>query len=107
MSGQERTNPYASMTTLISGERGGSTSAVQLPNVPGRMVKLKARFNNPGRVYIGGANTLTKADGNTDTTSGMELSAREETGWLPLDNLNRIWVVMDSVSDAIQYLVIR
>lgn len=107
MAGQERTNPYASMTTLVSGERGGSVTAVQLPSVQARMVKLKARHNNTGRVYIGGANTLTKPDGTTDTTSGMELNAREETGWLPLDNLNRLWVVMDGTGDSVQYLVIR
>ena len=91
---------------VATGERQGSASAVQLPSVAGSLVNVKAVRSNAGNVYVGFASSVTAVNGTTDTTSGWELDAGEETGWLPLDNLDKLWVIMDNAGDDICYMVL-
>jgi hypothetical protein len=92
-------------TAIACGELAGATSATQLPNVACRLVKLKALATNTGKVYLGGAG-VTKADGATDTTTGLQLSAGEETGWIPIDNLSRLFRICDGAGDGLTYLAV-
>jgi hypothetical protein len=96
---------YGSGGAPVTGERQGSTSAVQLPTVAGSLVRIVARSDNAGSVYIGPA-TVTKPDGTTDTTSGLELVAAGDTGWMPLANLNLLYMVCDNAGDDITYMVL-
>jgi len=89
-----------------SGEQAGSVTAVQLPDVPARLIYIKAVASNAGNVYIGFAG-VTKVDGTTDTTTGWELDAGEEWGPLPLDNLNRLFMICDNAGDDIIYLCVE
>src|SRR3990167_3376225 len=70
--------------TVATGEVAGSansTTPTVCPTVAGPLiVKLKASYDNAGRVYIGGS-AVTIANGATDTTTGLQLSAGEETPW--------------------------
>ena len=68
--------------------------------------KFKAVNSNAGDVYIG-ASTVTVVDGTTDTTSGYELAAGEETGWLPVNNLNLFYRICDNAGDDLTYLVLE
>jgi hypothetical protein len=89
---------------ISSGELAGATSATQMPAIPAQWVKFKAAYDNAGRVYIG-ASGVTVKDGTTDTTTGLELSAGEETGWLPADgNLNTYYRICDNTGDDLTYL---
>jgi hypothetical protein len=90
-------------TSVISGELAGSASAVQMPDRASALVKFKASYNNAGRVYLGASASVTKADGATDITTGLQLSAGEETGWIPIENLNRFWRICDNAGDALTY----
>ena len=87
------------------GEVAGSTSASQFPNITCRMVRFKAHADNAGKVYIGGSG-VTKVDGTTDTTTGYQLSAGEETPWFPVDNLNRFYRITDNAGDDVTYLAL-
>ncbi len=89
--------------TLSSGELAGSTSALQGPNVPCSRARFKARDDNAGNVYIGGVG-VTVPDGTTDATTGFQLDAGEETGWLPLSNLNEMYRISDNAGDDLTYL---
>lgn len=93
-------------STVATGELQGSATALQLPDIACKLVKIKARNDNTGNVYLGGAG-VTKPDGTTDTTTGIELDAGEETGWLPIDNLNRLYRICDNAGDDLTYLVLR
>jgi len=95
-----------SHTTVASGELAGSVTAVQMPNVACRLVKFKAAVTNNGNVYIGGAG-VTVVNGVTDITSGLELDAGEETGWLPVGNLNVFYRITDGAGDDLTYLCLR
>ena len=92
-------------TTVACGELQGSATALQMPSVACTMVKFKARIDNAGNVYIGGAG-VTKPDGTTDTTTGIELDAGEETGWLRVDNLSRFYRICDNAGDDLTYIAL-
>lgn len=92
-------------TAPDSGELVGVTAATQLPDIPCRMAMLKTPHDNPGRVYVGPSG-VTKADDATDTTTGFPLSAGEATAWLPIDNLNRLYRICDSTSDALIWFIL-
>jgi uridylate kinase len=86
-----------------NGELAGSATAVQMPDVQCHYVRFKARDDNAGNVYIGGAG-VTKPDGTTDTTTGFQLDAGDDTGWIPCDNVNRFYRICDNVGDDLVYL---
>ena len=105
MAVQQRDVGVKPYPTVICGELQGSAAALQMPNVACKMVKFKARSDNAGNVYVGGAG-VTKPDGTTDTTTGFELDASEETGWLTADNLNRFYRICDNAGDDLTYIAL-
>src|SRR3990167_471268 len=88
---------------LKSGELAGSASAVQMPDRACNMVNFKAVLSNAGNVYVG-ISGVTAVDGTTDTTSGFELGPGDETGFIPVDNLNRFYRISTNVGDDLTYL---
>lgn len=100
------TKTIAPLKTPLVGELAGSTSALRMPDVPCRLVKFKAQADNAGEVFIGGS-TVTKIDGSTDVTTGFELSAKEDTGWILIDNLNRFYRICDATGDDLTYIALR
>lgn len=93
-------------TAPASGELAGSTSAAQLPNVPCKLVRFRALSANAGKVYIGVAG-VTLPNGTTDTTTGLQLAAGDDTGWIPVDNLNRFYRICDNAGDGLTYLAMN
>ncbi len=100
------TGMHETLGTIQTGELAGSASAVQMPNVMCFMVRFKAESSNSGGVYIGAAG-VTVADGSTDTTSGFALEPGDDTGWLPVDNLNRFWRICDNAGDDLTYMALK
>ena len=90
---------------ILCGELQGSATALQMPDVPCRMVKFKALEDNASGVYVGKVG-VTVADGTTDTTTGFELEAGEDTGWLLTDNLNRFYRICDASGDDLTYIAL-
>lgn len=88
---------------IQSGELAGSATAKQMPSIDCSMVKFKAVITNSGNVYIGGSG-VTKPNGTTDATTGFELDAGDETGWLYIDNLSRCFRISDNAGDDLTYL---
>lgn len=95
----------APMATVATGELAGSVAPVQMPNVACAMVRFKASITNNGNVYVGGAG-VTRPDGATDTTTGLQLTPGDETGWLPVSNLSVFWRISDNAGDALTYLAL-
>ena len=90
---------------IQSGERQGSATAVQLPDIPCRAVAITAVANNAGSVFLGGAG-VTVPNGTTDTTSGLELEAGDMTQFIPVDNLDVFYIICDNAGDDITYLAL-
>ena len=90
------------------GELQGVASATQMPSVTGQLVRFKALSGNAGNVYIG-RSTVTKIDGTTDVTSGLELDAGDDTGWIPIPgkNMNAFYRICDNVGDDLTYMVLK
>jgi hypothetical protein len=97
--------PNIGYNQIVSGEISGSTSAKQLPDIDCELVNIKAQRANSGNVYIG-ASTVTVIDGTEDTTSGFELDAGEETGWIAIPNLNLLYLIGNNAGDDLTYLAL-
>jgi hypothetical protein len=95
--------PYG---TVKTGEVAGSATAVVLPTVECKWAKIKAAYDNAGRVYVG-VTGVTVANGSLDATTGYQLSAGEDTGWLPIGNLNTLFIICDNAGDDLTYICLR
>ena len=93
-------------TTVASGELQGSTSALQLPDIACKMVNIKANIDNSGNVHIG-VSGVTLDNGTTDTTTGFQLDASQETGWIPIDNLSKLYRITTNSTDDSTYLLVN
>ncbi len=98
--------PLLTSDTVLSGEIQGSVTAFQLPNIPCSWVKIIAVTSNAGNVYIG-AKGVTRPNGHTDTTTGYELDAERALDFIPIDNLNKLWMICDLNGDDIVYIAFR
>lgn len=87
------------------GELQGSATALQLPSLACKMVKFKTEISNAGNVYIGGSG-VTKPDGTTDTSTGLELAPGDESGWIPISNLNLLYRICDNAGDDLTYIAL-
>ena len=91
---------------IFTGEVSGSATAKQLPILPGSLVVIKAVASNTGNVYVGAAG-VTKVDGTTDATTGIELAAGETTGWLRCRDLSQFYIICDNAGDDITYMILN
>ena len=91
--------------TVDSGEFAPGTTAAVFPTVTCKLVRFKARAANAGKVYVGPTG-VTKADGTTDTTTGFELQPGDDTGWLPVANVNVFYGIGDNATDSVTYLTL-
>lgn len=92
-------------TMPASGELAGSATALRLPDRPCRLVQFKALADNAGNVYLG-VSGVTKKDGTTDLTTGLQLSPGDFSPWIPTDNLNRLYRICDNAGDGLTYLAL-
>ena len=92
-------------TTVATGELVGVTSATQLPTVAAKYVRFKARAANTGTAALG-ITGVTMPAGTTSITAGYELSAGDDTGWIPVDNLNRFFRICSSTAQHLSYMVL-
>jgi len=91
--------------SVFSGEIQGGTTKEQLSDIPCSRVKLRALAGNSGNVYLGGS-AVTIPDGVTDATSGFELDAGQDTGWLDIENLNLLYRISDNNGDDLSYIAL-
>lgn len=91
--------------TVLSGELAGSVTAAQMPQRACKLVKFVALPDNAGNVYIGGA-SVTVAGGTTDTTSGLVLDAGQDSGWIPIADMNQLFRICDNAGDDLTYIAL-
>lgn len=96
---------YTTYTDIATGEFQGSLTPVRLPTIACKLAKLKAQKGNSGNVYLGWNAGVTKPDGTTDTSTGLELAPGDETGWIPIANLNLLYLIADNAGDDLSYVV--
>lgn len=97
--------PLNTFSEIATGELAGAVAAVRMPNVACKFVKFKATTSNAGNIYIGDAG-VTVPNGVTDLTTGLELLPADESGWIPIDNLNRFYRICDNLGDDLTYLAL-
>lgn len=100
-----RQETYATITTGEKAPDAGPVAS-QFPTVAAKLVRIKARSANTGKVVIGSANTVILPNGVTGTVEGLELSAGDDTGWIPVANLNVFWINGTAATDSVTYMVL-
>ena len=98
-----RRTEHIQYNAVTSGEIQGSATAAQMPDISCRAVTFKALSTNVGYVYIGGAG-VTKADGTTDITSGVEMAPGDWLQFAPCSNINMFYYICDNAGDDFCYL---
>ena len=78
----------------------GTYLVSRLPNIPGRMFRLKARSANGGSIFLGDAETT-----GSSPRMPWEMEASYDTGWFSSDNLNRYYQAGSSGSCYLGYWV--
>lgn len=91
---------------LMTGEFAGGIAIAQLPHVPCTMAKVKAEYDNAGRVYIGGPG-VAKRSGITNPAAGWELSAGEESPWMLIHDLAEVYRICDNAGDDLIWMVVQ
>lgn len=89
-----------------NGEIIGTTAAVVMPSVACSMVMFIAVSTNTGSVFIGGSGVTVLDTTATTTTTGIELVASANSGWIPVNNLHVLYLVGDSAGDDVTYLAL-
>jgi len=98
-------NHLYAFKNVVSGEEANLVTGRQFSNVPCSWVNIKARATNAQNVYIG-ASDVTRTSGATNSTAGFELDAGQETGWMPVDNLNKFYIIGLNSNDSVVYLAL-
>lgn len=93
------------LTYIDTGELGGVVVATPLPNVVCKYAKVMAVIGNSGFVYIGPANVGPAAAASNPNT-GFQLGSGDNTGWLPIDNLNRLFYVCTGAGDEAIWMIL-
>lgn len=84
---------------VVSGAVTGTGAALQLPNVPCRLIYFQAKSNNASDIVIGGSTVASGAN-------GLVLAAGDVLPAMLADNLNRFFV-FGAVGTVLHYVVIR
>lgn len=94
--------PLGTYDNIVCGELQGSTTALQLPDIPCTFVVISADLANAGNIYIGGAG-VTKIDGTTDTTTGLQIpKGTSQTFYVT--NMNKLFRICDNAGDDCSYI---
>jgi hypothetical protein len=72
------------------------TSEVSLPAAPAKLVNVKASQANDNNVFIGLPGVLV--------TTGFELDAGEETGWLPVGDVSDLSVIGGAAAQEVSII---
>lgn len=96
---------YAS-DNVKTGRLKATTSANKMPNVPCNLVKIKALSSNAASIYIGNSTVTLPVGGGSDETTGFELAPGDESGWLPISNLEKLYRIGNNESDQLTYLAL-
>ena len=93
---------YIGHTFPISGEVAGSATAAQLPAALQRKCKrviIQPRSDNGAElVFVGFTSGVTVADGTSDATTGIELSATDDPLVLDIQDSSQIWYICSAAT---------
>lgn len=100
---------YIGFTQAFTGEVAGSATAAQIPSNLRRECKrvlIRAASDNAGSVYIGFTSGVTKADGTSDITSGIEVTKTDPPLTLDIPRTDDIWYICTNATDDFTILIL-
>ena len=100
---------YIGFTQPFTGEVQGSATAAQIPSNLRRECKrvlIRAASDNAGSVYIGFTSGVTKADGTSDITSGIEITKTDPPLVMDIPRTDDIWYICTNAGDDFTILIL-
>ncbi len=88
---------------VLTGVETVGTSVTRLTSRPFTMVRFKAASANAASIFVAAATesaTLTVAN-------GFEIEPGDDTGWIPIDNLNLLEAISASSNQKLQYMAVK
>ena len=72
----------------------GTVTATQLPSGTVKLIRFKANSDNEGSFFVG----------ETEHDLFYEMRARDDTGWIPITNMNELYHInLSGTSDLLYY----
>ena len=90
----------AAFDSFQNGVIAVGTSVVKSPNIKTIMVRIKALSTNADSIYIGDKDNSAVLS----AANGYELEPGDDTGWMPLVNLDRIELISGTAAQSIRYI---
>lgn len=79
-----------------------STTPAQCPNIGHtEQVRFKNHPLSTGNVFIGFSSA------SATTIEGYPLAPGEDTGWIPINALDKFWYVMEDATSYLNYMAVR
>jgi hypothetical protein len=86
-------------TQIAAGRINTSTSAAQAPTQVCGLVQLRNLGTTGETIYLGASSSVT-------TSNGYPLAPGDVSPWIPIDNLNRLYVIAASGTPQLAYLAL-
>lgn len=86
-------------TQVVMGRIATSTSAAQAPTQVCGLVQLRNLGSTGETVYLGSSSSVT-------SSTGYPLAPGDVSPWIPIDNLNRLYVIAASGTPQLAYLAL-
>ena len=100
------TSMFEGMRVVGNGEAAGIATATQFASLTCSFANFVADEGNTGVVCIGNSSGVTLSANATDATSGFQLPAATQSGWLPCTNLNNFFYICSSTVDFVGYICV-
>jgi hypothetical protein len=91
---------------VANGELAVGVSQVQGPDIRCKMVYVKANNDNAGYVNIGFVTGVPVTNEGTDTTTGIELAAGQDSPLMIVGNLSELFFIATQASQGITYALV-
>ena len=101
-----RPNGLEYYETVLTGEIALTSVSNQFPDVPSYLVRFKARKENIRPAFVGPLG-VTVPDGVTDQTTGLQMDAQDDSGWMLVRNLNNFYGLASGGTAGLTYIILR
>ena len=83
---------------FYAGNIPASAVRAQMPSIPCEMVRFKSDPDNDGQIYLGGDDVTTGI--------GWQLDAGDDTGWIPVHNLEEVYYICSDATQRLMYMIV-
>jgi hypothetical protein len=92
-------NRSYSFENLWTDRIANTVVVTQCPALRAEQIRFKNHPDSSGNAWVG--------SDNLTTDTGFPLAPGDDTGWIPINNLNKCWHVEEDATTYLQYMLVR